>query len=346
MVVPKLLSPHTVTILCTYQCTAACKQCCFESSPSVRGRLASEVILSRIAEAKASFPDLRLVVFSGGEAMMLKEDLYSAIAYCSSEGLLSRVVSNGYWGKSTRSARNAAEKLRAAGLCELNISTGTDHLEWVPLESVVNAAASAAEAGIFCLVTVESECSGNRIIDQLTESDRLTRLIQQRRVSLQSNSWMPFNDMADDRRTRVDLAEMRKGCEQILGTVVVTPHDNLSACCGLALEHIPELRLGRCDGNNMSDLYLQQLNDFLKVWIRIDGPYSIIERVMGTEAAEILDGVVHVCDACLRLHKNPEVRAVLAYRYQEFMPEILTRFKVGVAVRERMTSTTTGVGNG
>ena len=345
MAVPRSISPHTVTILCTYQCTAACRQCCFESSPSVRGRLDRDTVISRIAEAKASFPDLRLVVFSGGEAMILKEDLYIAIDHCSAEGLLSRVVSNGYWGKSSRSARSSAEKLRDAGLRELNISTGRDHLEWVPLESVVNAAVAAADAGIFCLITVESECSGKRIIDQLTASERLAPLIQQRRVSLQSNSWMPFNDTADDRRPQIDIAEMRKGCEQILGTVVLTPHDNLSACCGLALEHIPEMRLGRCDGSNMSDLYLEQLKDFLKLWIRVDGPYSIIERLMGSEAERILAGVVHVCEACLRLHKSPEVREALALRYQEFVPEILTRFKVDLAVRERITSTRRGTGN-
>ncbi len=63
-----LVSPHTLTILCTYTCTAACKQCCFESSPRVTGRLPLESILKRISEAHESFPDLRLVSFSGGEA--------------------------------------------------------------------------------------------------------------------------------------------------------------------------------------------------------------------------------------------------------------------------------------
>jgi len=271
--------------------------------------------------------------------MMLKEDLYAAIRYCSDEGLLSRVVSNDYWGKSPRTARIAAEKLRKAGLSELNISTGADHLEWVPLDSVVNAASSAAECGIFSLITVESECSGARIVDQLVTSERLSPLIKQGRVSLQSNSWMPFNDRADDRRQSIEVAEMRRGCAQVLGAVVVTPHDNLSACCGLALEHIPELRLGRCDGSNMGDLYLNQLGDFLKLWLRVDGPYSIIERVMGEAAEEHLVGAVHVCDACLRLHKIPEIRQALARRYREFVPEVLTRFKVDAAMRERLMST-------
>lgn len=167
MPLPDWLGPHTLTILCTYQCTAACKQCCFESSPAVRGRLSKETIIARIAEAKASFPSLRVVVFSGGEAMMLKDDLFAAITYCSAEGLRTRIVSNGYWGRTPRSASVAVNKLKDAGLSELNISTGVDHRQWVPLDSVANAAVCAAEAGMFCLVTVESESSDERVVDQL-----------------------------------------------------------------------------------------------------------------------------------------------------------------------------------
>lgn len=269
MPLPDWLGPHTLTILCTYQCTAACKQCCFESSPAIRGRLSKETIIARITEAKTSFPSLKVVVFSGGEAMMLKDDLFAAIAYCTAEGLRTRIVSNGYWGRTPRSASVAVNKLKDAGLSELNISTGVDHRQWVPLDSVVNAAVCAAEAGMFCLVTVESESSDERVVDQLMDNPRFARQVRQGAVSFQSNSWMPFNTGAEDRKQEVDLHELRRGCAQVIDTVVVTPHDNLSACCGLALEHIPELRLGRNDGQNMEALYTAQLDDFLKLWLRV-----------------------------------------------------------------------------
>jgi hypothetical protein len=268
--------------------------------------------------------------------MMLKDDLFAAVAYCSAEGLRSRIVSNGYWAKTQRSARAGIEKLKEAGLSELNISTGVDHTQWVPLGSVINAAVYAAEAGMFCLVTVESESSDQRVVDQLMDDPRFASLVRQRAVSFQSNSWMPFNTGAEDRKQAVDLHELRRGCAQVLDTVVVTPHDNLSACCGLALEHIPELRLGRNDGHNMEALYTAQLDDFLKLWLRVDGPYSIIERVMEDRGNELLEKTVHVCEACLTLHKNPEVRRALSLKYQEFVPEVITRFKVEAAVRKRL----------
>lgn len=72
----RLIDPQTLTILCTYTCTAACRQCCFESSPKVVGRLEREALPDRIKEAKSKFQNLKIVVFSGGEATLLKEDLY------------------------------------------------------------------------------------------------------------------------------------------------------------------------------------------------------------------------------------------------------------------------------
>src|SRR3546814_11325261 len=53
------IEPKNMTVLCTYQCTAACKQCCFESSPHIKGRLSGDVIRKRITEAHQAFPSIR-----------------------------------------------------------------------------------------------------------------------------------------------------------------------------------------------------------------------------------------------------------------------------------------------
>ncbi len=338
MPIPKALSPTTLTILCTYQCTAACKQCCFESSPFIKGRLDKETIIARIAEAKLSFSGLKVVVFSGGEAMLLREDLFEAIAYCSSLELVTRVVSNGYWGKSVRMAMETARSLKQAGLCELNISTGKDHQEWVPIESVINASTAVSDLGIFCLITVENEGPNRQLIDQILKHPLIAPRLQSGSITVQSNSWMPFQDTAEDRKQAVAPEDLRNGCKQIFGTAVITPHDNLSACCGLTLEHIPEMRLGKNNGTNMERLYSSQADDFLKIWIHVDGPYSIIERLMNDKATSYLKGVVHICEACSLMHKSNEIRKALADQYKQFIPEVMTRFQVSMALRDRGTT--------
>src|SRR3546814_7165156 len=54
------IEPKNMTVLCTYQCTAACKQCCFESSPHIKGRLSGDVIRKRITEAHQAFPSIKV----------------------------------------------------------------------------------------------------------------------------------------------------------------------------------------------------------------------------------------------------------------------------------------------
>ena len=98
----KLLSnrfPSALTILPTYQCTAACKNCCFGCTPNIKGRIPQDRLLSYIGEAK-KIPSLRLVVFSGGECFLLGEDLDEAIGLASGKDVITRCVTNGYWADS------------------------------------------------------------------------------------------------------------------------------------------------------------------------------------------------------------------------------------------------------
>lgn len=328
--------PHTLTILATYQCTAACKQCCFESSPDVQGRLSREQILNRITEAKQSFAGLKLVVFSGGEAFLLKDDLYAAIELATSFGLMTRVVTNASWGKNTEHAFKTAERLKQAGITEINISTGADHQEWVPVASIVNAAFALTKTGIPTLITVESETKESDCTGEITRHPMIREALLTEILQIQSNSWMPFSEDAGQRKNFLSEHLLESGCNQIFETIVVTPHSNLSACCGLTLEHIPEMRLGHISDNfSMRDLFLSQSDDFLKYWIHVDGPYSIIKRLLGGRSEDILKNVVHICQACVVLHQNPLVREALAARYSEFVPEIMTRFSLEASMQRR-----------
>jgi hypothetical protein len=325
-----LLGPRTLTVLCTYRCTAACKSCCFESSPQVRGRLPLQTIIARIQEAYDSFPTLRVVVFSGGEALLLKEDLYQAVAFSSGLGLSTRIVSNGFWGATVDRAQATARRLKEAGLRELNISSGSDHMEWVSAEAVANAACAASDAGIFTLLTVEAEATDTHCFEDIMSRPGMSERISRKGgIQIQHNSWMPFNDKATERIQDAGVGCHEGGCAQVFNVVVVTPHDNLSACCGLTLEHIPEMRLGRNSGGNMKQLYDSQLDDFLKYWIHVDGPSQVVRQVLPESANELLQGVVHICQACVILHKNEKIRSALKERWQEFAPSVMTRFHAG-----------------
>lgn len=329
--------PTSLTVIPTYRCTAACEQCCFESSPKRRGRLTLETIKARISEAHATFPALRLVVFSGGEVLLLKRDLFAAVAHAHSFGLMTRIVTNGYWGRSASRARSVVGELRDAGLAEINFSTGLDHQRWVPMDSVVQAADAAAAAGLITLVTVEQDARDSRCMSDLLADDRIKRLLREPNFRLQANSWMPFHADAEPRETLVDRRDLQSGCSQVFNNLVVTPYDQFAGCCGLTFEHIPEMKLGQLGESSMAAMYEDQLSDFLKAWIHVDGPHRIMTRLFGTEAEEALQEVNHICQACVIMHQHPGVRAALKARFAEFVPEVMARLnaRVRLLARER-----------
>ena len=337
--------PQSITILPTYRCNAECAECCFESNPRIRKRLELAEIVSALDRAHAAFPALQLAVFSGGEAFLLKDDLFRAIAHARSLGLRVRCVTNAFWGKTKRTALSIVTRLLAAGVSEINISTGADHQEHVPFESVENACEVLVNSGILTLVTVEKDSPSTNCLQRASESHRFRHLLENhpRLFSIQCNSWMPFHAEYVERGMPAGLESLTEGCNQILNNLVVTPYGRLAACCGLTFEHIPELTLGDLSTKEMNDLFQYALNDFLKIWIHLDGPATILRKLFGNEINEELKEIRHICQACAVLHLHPKVRSELSSRYREFVPDVMARFALKVEIRRRESGDATQV---
>ncbi|MCB5956346.1 radical SAM protein [Enterococcus sp. CWB-B31] len=149
----------TAAILTTDKCSAACKECYFQCTPKNNNRLNLDKMKLFIDELVNDFHEINCVVFTGGECFLLKEDLYSIIECASSKGLATRCVTNGFWGKNKKKAIEIIKRLKQCGLVELNFSTGDNHQEWVPFQSVVNAPLSALQLDIPVVISVETHSS-------------------------------------------------------------------------------------------------------------------------------------------------------------------------------------------
>jgi hypothetical protein len=327
--------PVSLTILPTYRCNAACEQCCFESNPKIKGRLSRSELLDSIRSAKDSFPALKLIVFSGGECFLLKQDLFDAIALASELGLMTRCVTNGFWGKSPELAKKTVEKLIESGVHEINISTGSDHQKWVPFASVETAASALVQAGITTLVTVEADSDESDCVKLAMASENFKKLLKEKPsvFRLQKNVWMPFNTKYDSSRRSQSNDAIYKGCDQLFTNMVITPHSKMSSCCGLTFEYIPEMKLGDINEYSLKALASSQLDDFMKVWIAVDGPATIVKRLFPENSESILAKVNHICQACVLMYQNPEIRDAIRQRAHEFAPEIMSRFNLSVVLR-------------
>ncbi len=319
--------PHTLTVITTYKCNAQCRDCCFECNPTLSAKLSFEEIASFIDQAWQVFPGLRLVVFSGGEPLLLGEDLFASLDHVQQLGLLSRCVTNGYWGKTHSSATRVARRLSASGLNEINLSTGVDHAEWVPVASVVNAAKAVAENGIFCVITIEQDSGKSEVISQVKADEELKPFIEAGLVKLQVNSWMPFHADSTMRKVFSNREDMLlQGCGQVLENCVITPNKEISGCCGLTFEHIPEMKLGSFSKHALEVVYFSQVRDFLKIWIKVDGPYRILKILSASAGISSLEHIVHPCQACALLHQDERLRESIKSEYGNHMGRVLRAF--------------------
>lgn len=319
--------PRTLTIITTYQCTAACNDCCFESSPEVKGRLTLKQITDFIDESFSSFDDLEVVVFSGGEPLLLGNDLFDAIAHATGLGLKTRVVSNGYWGKSRTLAQRTAESFRESGLTEINLSTGLDHAEYVPLNQLITAIQALVYVGIPNRVTVESDAHETSFHRSILRHPTIVEILQEKPwlLSFQVNSWMPFHD-SSERRKLPGQSAVDGACDQLFHNLVLTPYKEVSACCGLTFEHLPSLKLGQLYQAPVKDLYASQFDDFLKIWIKTDGPAKILKTLFPGEVEEEIDQLHHICQACALMQQSEVVMEKLLHVYPQYIEGVLARY--------------------
>lgn len=280
---------------------------------------------------------MELVCFSGGECFILGKDLDRAVAHASSLGLATRCVTNGYWAYDHQRAGQRLDTLAAAGLRELNLSTGDEHQQFVPYDRIVNAGIEAACRKILTVIVVEgSEQAKFRKIDML-EHEEIRAFLRAgectQYLRFMENIWMTFH--ADSQITHPEsVYKHTTGCPNILNNFVATPSGQMASCCGLTMEYIPEMKVGDGDGEDFAAMYELQLKDFLKIWLSVDGPKKILDfAIQKNPQIQIHEGRAHSCEACALVYQRPDVRETLQQHFQEKVGDVLTRFYLVQAVK-------------
>ena len=345
---PKL--PSTLTILPTYKCTAACKDCCFQSNPDISHRVPQDRLLDYIEQA-ADLGTIRLVCFSGGESFLLGEDLVELVERCSRRGLLTRVVTNGYWATSKRAARWRLSPLVEAGLNEINFSTGDDHVKFVPLERVVLGMAASLDYGMGMALMIEARAE-RRVTRQdiirlaAREYPALCAALEGGRFPIIESPWMQFSPDSGPIRQESSVllnsrnVHLREPCKSVLSTVVVTPSEELGMCCGLPREDIPDLHAGSLLRSPMADLIRGSAHDFLKIWLFVEGPEKILAWAASKDSSiDWENRYAHNCDACRAVYGDPKVMRVIERHYEEKYDGVLFKYALYLAGPPRADGT-------
>lgn len=336
-------TPRTLSLITTFRCTAACAACCFGCSPRAkRDAMSLRRMRHYIDTVLAAFGgSLQVVVFTGGECFLLGVKLRLAVAYASSKGLVTRVVTNGYWAASEKRALRVLRMLQRCGLREVNFSTGASHQQWVPQERVVNGCVAAARLGMTCVVNVEQHGLEDNGYQRFVEDGRIAELINRQEggalrapFMVMAGVWMePAGEGGESNLPAIALTP-EKGCDTLFDSLTLAPTGELYACCGLTARgnsHLKE-RLPRYPSvEDLRAAWERLAEDFLLLWLYAEGAVTIYRECLRRNAgAQRIDGM-HSCAVC-RLLFQEENLAQLRTTYQPYRARV---FQL-CALRQRM----------
>lgn len=321
----------TLTIITTYKCSASCINCCFECSPQRTEIISYENVVRNIDNTIKQFPNIRTLVLTGGESLLNLDFVCRILSYAKKYNLVCRVVTNGFWGKTEKVALEVLVRLKDVGLNELNISTGDDHLEYVNIDRIRNCIKAALYLDIKTIINLESGNDRTFCIDDLNcclnglnEKDKLN-------YSVIKGMWMPFTEESLHKLKQIPKGFMHpvmERCVNIFSGITISPNNDLLSCCGLPVNYISFFNVGNLNIDDIETLYSRQFHDFLKIWLYVEGPYSILSYVESQMNIEIpeLRVLSHMCFYCAVLFTNNNYLSAVRKCYKKKYDSVMIKF--------------------
>lgn len=304
-----LILPHTLSLITTHHCTAACENCCFNCSPKITKKIPLNILKRAILDTQ-NIPTIESVVFTGGECFTLKNELTELVQLATSLGHNTRCITNGYWANTQQAAETKLIELVKAGLKEINFSTGEFHQKWVPEKNIINGVIAAAKFGLNVVVNVElcNESSDSSV--NIFKNKEIIELSNASKIKMQRNVWIE-NTLENRFSYNEKITTAQKPCNNILEVLTLNPDCDLIACCGLNLEQISDLKLGKySEQTSLFDIVSKYPLDLLKIWIHLDGPDLILKKCSEIDST-IKTDFAHPCKSCLYLYKNKNIKKIL-----------------------------------
>ncbi|MCL2097706.1 MAG: radical SAM protein [Bacteroidales bacterium] len=324
------VKPRILTIIPTHKCTAACDECCFRCTPQVETIMDYHKIERYIDEAIDSFPNIEIVVFTGGEPFLLDDKLPLVIKRVASHKRLTRVVTNGYWASSYENAIKKLTPLKEAGLTEINFSTGDNHQKFISIDNIVYGTKAAYNLGVrpIC-ISVESPPTAQFKTSDIYNDSILSPMIEEGTLLVLNAAWMTFKTNLDNNNLSFSLENLRPHtpCHNLYENIVINPYSQMLACCGLTVEYNEYLKLGSLADYSIANLYYQQYEDLFKFWLYVDGPEYIYEKIMSIRGIK-KDFFPHECAYCVELVRNQENISILKRIMKQELSGIIYRYEI------------------
>jgi MoaA/NifB/PqqE/SkfB family radical SAM enzyme len=292
----------------TTKCNSQCIHCQADASPFKNGVMDVKDAYGYLAEATAVSKLESFMVF-GGEPMLYPEQAIAIFERAKQLGIPKiEMITNGVWGGDKERARRWAERLKAAGLNEVNMSVDVFHAQHIPVEYPRNAAVSLLNAGIenikWNIAVVES-------IDAENKYDKKTRQILEKLkpAGIKANfvKIIPVGRAVENLHEFFKREPLQGPCpsDPILGnplknpeSICIEPSGEVDICWHLSIGNAKEASLSRIISG-----YDWRKSPVTKTLVK-DGPMGLLKLGEARNFEFQEDCYINKCHLCVEIRKT------------------------------------------
>lgn len=322
------IKPSGIVLLATLRCTAACDNCCFGCNPKQGRTMTYEEMKDYVDKSLDAYPDtITSLDLTGGECMLLGKDIDRIFLYAKGKGLTCSMVSNAFWASNYEKTYQTLKQLKRKGLTKASFSTGEDHNCYVPWMNVRHASVAAAHLGIDVELRIENQYGRMSINHALDNDAEVVEMLKQGKLKISRNTWMKYdNKRKKSRNMKMEFRETgdRTTCRSLFQNIIINPYGEVYACCGIGVCHIPQMRLGNINDDPIKTIYERAFEDFLKVWLFVDGPEAILKFVHEKTGQKFNWHTSHICDLCRTIFTDKTILPLIKNHFFEaaYLPMI------------------------
>ncbi len=239
--------------------------------------------------------NVRGISFTAGEPLLYLDDLCKLLTVCRKHGMYTRVVSNGFWAKTSGSADKYVVQLKESGLSQLRLSYSRWHQEHVAQENILHAAQSCKNNDLEYFVSFVTDFS--------KEDDFLEDYLRKHTLMFFPEPMILSGRAGAFERFPIRTDYQENCCPM---NPYLAPNCDMFACCdaGSHFTNTNFFYLGNCEQDSINHLFEKSENNSLYNHIRRMG-ISTIASFAGFRAREIVR--YRKCELCEKLFNSPDM---------------------------------------
>ncbi len=306
-----------ISIAVSYKCNLSCSHCCSKSYV----KSCEKIDISSIKKIfyDASYIGIKKINITGGEPLLFEKNISDMISLAKKLKIAITITSNGFWGSSSEKAIEKIKELKDNGLNELYLSTDRFHLEFIPLNQIIEISETCKELYLPVIVFV------SEILDDDC-SNLIKQKLKEKKIPYVCQCTLPFgsNKMYLKKNFKLYTTKVSSiyPCESPLNPFI-DPFRDVYMCCS-PIEYNKEsfFYLGKIK-NSLSEILYKNPQNKIAHFLVTEGPAKLlyqVENLLKKKGFRRKSKYFGKCDLCFQILGNKTYTEEITNFIENYQP--------------------------